>query len=250
MSAFQRSGPFSNREPAGQAPGHAAVLFDMDGTLLSSIKSAERAWAAWARRHGLDVERFLPTIHGVRSVETIARLNLPGVDAQAEADAITQAEIADVEGVEAIAGAADFLAALPRERWAIATSAPRALALRRIEAAGLPLPDVLVTAEDVSRGKPAPDPFLLAARSLGVDARRCVVFEDAPAGIQAGLAAGARVIVVTATHSHTQPIHAQPIHTLPHSHSQPLPPDAALERIPDYRGLRVDVTAQGDLILT
>jgi hypothetical protein len=99
-----------------------ALLFDMDGTILSSIKAAERVWAIWAKRHGLDVASFLPTIHGFRTVETIRRLGLPGVDPEAEAAAITQAEIEDVEGIEQIAGAATFLSALPADRWAIVTS--------------------------------------------------------------------------------------------------------------------------------
>jgi sugar-phosphatase len=180
-----------------------AFLFDMDGTLLSSIAAAERVWTAWARRHGIDdVAAFLPTIHGVRAVETIARLRLPGVDPQAEAETLTLAEIDDVEGIDAIAGAAAFLSSLPLDRWGIVTSAPRALALRRIAAAGLPVPPVLVTADDVRHGKPAPDGFLLAAARLGRRAQDCLVFEDAPAGIAAAEAAGASVIIVTATHRH------------------------------------------------
>lgn len=180
----------------------AAFLFDMDGTILTSIVAAERVWAGWARRHGLDVEAFLPTIHGVRSVETVRRLALPGVDPEAEAAEITRLEIEDVDGVEAIAGADAFLAALPADRWAIVTSAPRALATRRLEAAGLPIPPVMITAEDVDRGKPAPDCFLLAADRLGVPADHCLVFEDTPAGIAAAEAAGAVVMVITVTHAH------------------------------------------------
>ena len=180
----------------------AALLFDMDGTILSSIKAAERVWAVWAQRHGLDVASFLPTIHGVRSVETVRRLKLPGVDPEAEADAITQAEIEDVAGIEQIAGAARLLNSLPKDRWAIVTSAPLALALRRIEAAGLPVSQFIVTAEDVSKGKPAPDCFLLAAKRLGQKPRDCLVFEDALPGIAAAEAAGATVVVVTATHAH------------------------------------------------
>jgi sugar-phosphatase len=179
-----------------------AFLFDMDGTILTSIASAERVWSTWARRHGIDVASFLPTIHGVRAVETIRRLALPGVDPEREAEALTLAEIEDVGGIEAIAGAAAFLSSLPEQRWAIVTSAPRVLALRRIEAAGLPLPQILVTADDVTHGKPAPDCFLLAAGRLGVAAQDCLVFEDAPAGIRAAEAAGATVMVVTASHAH------------------------------------------------
>ncbi len=175
----------------------------MDGTILSSIAAAERVWAAWARRHGLDVDAFLPTIHGVRTVETIQRLALPGVDPETEAAALTRMEIADVEGIEPIAGAGAFLASLPTDRWAIVTSAPRALAVRRLEAAGLPPAPFLVTAEDVQRGKPAPDGFLLAARHLGFPPEQCLVFEDTIAGVSAAEAAGASVVVITATHAHS-----------------------------------------------
>ena len=180
----------------------AALLFDMDGTILSSIASAERSWTIWAQRQGLDVAKFLPTIHGVQSVETIRRLNLPGIDPVAEAAWITAAEMEDVDDVDPIPGAPAFLASLPANRWAVVTSAPRALAEIRLKAAGLPMPPLLITAEDVANGKPAPDCFLLAAERLGVAASECLVFEDAPAGIAAGVAAGATVVVVTATHSH------------------------------------------------
>ena len=109
-----------------------AVLLDMDGTILNSIKTAERIWSTWAQRHGIDVEAFVPTIHGVQSVETIRRLALPGVNPETEAAAITKAEIEDVDGIEAIAGAAAFLSALPGAQWAIVTSAPRELSLIHI----------------------------------------------------------------------------------------------------------------------
>ena len=174
----------------------------MDGTILNSIASAERAGTAWAMRHGLDVEAFLPTIHGVRGVETIARLELPGIDPHAEAREVLLAEIDDVDGIEAIAGAAEFLTALPEDRWAIVTSSPRELALRRLDAAGLPHPGVFITGEDVERGKPAPDCFLLAAERLQQPIEDCLVFEDALAGIQAAEAAGASIVVVAATHRH------------------------------------------------
>jgi sugar-phosphatase len=180
----------------------AAFLFDMDGTILTSIKAAERVWGQWARSHGLDVDAFLPTIHGKRTEETVRALALPGVDPVAEAAFITRAEIEDVAGIEAIVGAGAFLASLPRERWAIVTSAPRLLAEARILAAGLPMPAVLVAAEDVERGKPAPDPFLLGARKLGVAPADCLVFEDTLAGLQSAQAAGMASIVVTTTHAH------------------------------------------------
>jgi sugar-phosphatase len=183
---------------------YRAFLFDMDGTVLTSIAAAERVWATWAVRHGVDVETFLPTIHGARAIDTINRLALPGVDAEAEAAWITQAEIEDVEGVVEVTGAAAFLQSLPARQWAIVTSAPRALALRRMAAAGIPEPDVMVTAEDVSAGKPDPAGYRLAARRLGVEIADCLVFEDATVGILAAEAAGADLMIVTATHD--QPI--------------------------------------------
>jgi sugar-phosphatase len=189
----------------------AAFLFDMDGTILTSIKAAERVWGAWAASHGLDVAAFLPTIHGKRTEETVRALNLPGVDPVLEANRITLAEIEDVAGIEAIAGAADFLKSLPAGRWAIVTSAPRALAERRIAAAGMPMPAVLVAAEDVERGKPAPDPFLLGARKLGVAPGDCLVFEDTGTGLQAARAAGMASIVVTVTHTHPLETDAVPV---------------------------------------
>ncbi|MBB3878972.1 HAD-IA family hydrolase [Sphingomonas pseudosanguinis] len=195
-------------------------LFDMDGTILSSIASAERAWTDWATRQGLDVDAFLPTIHGVQSVETIRRLNLPGIDPVAEAHALTEAEMLDVDDVVPIGGAAEFLAALPADRWAIVTSAPRRLAEVRLKAAGLPLPGVFVTAEDAERSKPAPDGFLLGAKRLGIAPEDCLAFEDAPAGIAAAEAAGMTVVVITETHGHAM--------------------DTAHATVTDYRDLAVE----------
>ena len=204
---------------------YAAFLFDMDGTVLDSIAVAERVWGDWARRHGLDVEAFLPTIHGVRAEETIRRQNLTGVDVALETLAILRAEVADVEGVIPIPGADAFLRALPADRWAVVTSAQRELALRRMTAAGLPIPAVLITAEDVTRGKPAPDGYALAAQRLGVATEACLVFEDAPAGLLAGEAAGADVIMITATHRH--------------------PLDLGHPVIADYSNVRVSAAADG-----
>ena len=172
----------------------AAFLFDMDGTILTSIVASERVWGTWARRRGLDVEAVLQCIHGRRAVETVRSFNIPDVDEDAEVQWLMRAEIADTDGIDAIDGAAAFLNALPADRRAVVTSAPRELAKVR--------PAVLVTAEDVERGKPAPDCFLLAAQRLGHRIEDCLVFEDAPAGIAAGEAAGATVVVITATHSH------------------------------------------------
>lgn len=180
----------------------AAFLFDMDGTVLNSIAAAERIWSAWAVRHGVEVETFLPTIHGARAIDTITRLNLPGVDAEQQAAFITAAEIEDVEGIVEIPAAAAFLNGLPKERWAMVTSAPRDLALRRMAAAGIPEPAVMITAEDVKAGKPDPSGYLLAANKLGVEPADCLIFEDATVGIQAAEAAGAALMVITTTHQH------------------------------------------------
>ncbi len=187
---------------ASPSKSYSAFLFDMDGTLLSSIEAAERVWGRWALRHGLDVAAFLPTIHGVRAADTIGRLQLPGIDVAAEADWVRLAELEDVEGVKPIPGIPDFLESLPEDRWAIVTSATLDLATRRLAAAGIAPPANLFTAERVARGKPYPDCFENAARSLGFEATDCLVFEDAPAGIQAGTSAGSDVVVITATHMH------------------------------------------------
>lgn len=180
----------------------AAFLFDMDGTLLSSIEAAERVWARWGAQFGLDAAEFLPGIHGRRTVESIRDLNIPGIDLDEQVAAIERAEIEDVEGIRAIAGVHEFLASLPEDRWAIVTSASRALATRRLGAIGLRPPAVLITAEDIPKGKPDPACYQLAASQLGYLAEDCLVFEDATAGIQAGEAARAAVIVITATHQH------------------------------------------------
>lgn len=206
-----------------------AFLFDMDGTLINSIAATERVWGNWARKHGLDVEAFLPTMHGRRGIDTITALNLPGVDPRAEALEVERGEIEDVEGVVAIDGAIAFLAALPADRWAIVTSAPIALARRRLAAAGIALPQTIVTAEDVKTGKPSPEGYLLAASRLGVDPARCLVFEDVEAGVKAGERAGAGVVVVTATHAE-EPVTGHP-------------------SIASYRQLRLSVDASGVLTL-
>lgn len=179
---------------------YGALLFDMDGTLLDSSVAVTRIWGRWCTRYGFDPAAFIPTIHGVRAIDVITRLALPNLDPLAEAARIEGEEMEDVEGIKPIAGAIALLSNLPRDRWAIVTSAPIELARRRMRAAGIPLPDIIVSGEDVVAGKPDPACYLLGARLVGTDAPNCLVFEDATAGIQAAEAAGADVAVVTATH--------------------------------------------------
>jgi len=181
---------------------YQAFLFDMDGTLITSTLAAERVWTRWAGRHGLDVAALLSVMHGVRAIDTIRNQNLPDIDLDAEVAWVERGEIEDVEGVASIAGAIDFVKRLPPDRWAVVTSASVPLARARLKAAGVTPPAVMVTAEDVERGKPDPAGYLKAAATLGFVIADCLVFEDAEAGIRAGEAAGADVMVVTAAWTH------------------------------------------------
>ena len=177
-----------------------ALLFDMDGVLADSTPAVARVWAGWAREHGFDPDVVVKMAHGRPSISTIREL-LPHADHAAEDREVERREISDVEGVIALPGAMELLQALPLNRWAIVTSCTRELAGVRIDAAGLPKPKHLVTATDVRRGKPDPEPYLKGAQILGVPAAECVVIEDAPAGIRAGKAAGARVVALRTTAS-------------------------------------------------
>ncbi|MEU5426477.1 HAD-IA family hydrolase [Streptomyces olivoreticuli] len=175
-----------------------ALLFDMDGTLVDSTVVVERTWRRFAARHGLDGEEILATSHGRRTGETVARYAPPGADVAAETARLVAEEVEDVEGVVAVPGARELLAALPPERWALVTSAGRELAERRMAAAGLVLPPVVVTADDVGEGKPSPEGYLAAAAELGVSPAATIIFEDAEAGLLAAAAAGATTVVVGA----------------------------------------------------
>jgi sugar-phosphatase len=174
-----------------------AVLVDLDGTLVDSSAPVRRAWAAFASRQGLDAEQVLSFAHGRPSRETV-RLLAPGADQDAEAATVEDAEVHDTDGVFALPGATELLAS--DRPLAIVTSCSTALAHARLRAAGLPIPDVLVSSDGLERGKPDPECYLIGARRLGTDPRRCVVLEDAPAGIRAGRAAGAAVIALRTTH--------------------------------------------------
>ncbi len=178
-----------------------AVLFDLDGVLIDSTAVVERHYRMFARRHGLDADALIADLHGRRMADII-RAALPGLRGQALADECARfeaAEAADVDELAVIPGAAALTHELRGRPWAVVTSGTAPVATRRLEAAGIAVPPVLVTGELVRSGKPSPDPYLLAAQRLGVDPARCVVVEDAPTGVQAGLAAGASVIGVATT---------------------------------------------------
>ncbi|MGN4981358.1 HAD-IA family hydrolase [Aeromonas dhakensis] len=170
-----------------------ALLLDMDGTLVHSTGEVETVWRLWCRRHRLDPEPVLAMCHGVRSREVIRTLT-PQLDLAQEVALLDDLEIHHTGQAEALAGARTLLASLPVERWALVTSASQRVARHRLRSAGLPLPTLLVGAEDVEHGKPDPEPYLLAAERLGLAAADCLVFEDAPAGISSALRAGCRVV--------------------------------------------------------
>jgi len=177
----------------------AAILFDLDGVLIDSTSCVERHWRAWAGKHGLDAEDILRTAHGVRNLDTMRRI-APHLDVEREAADFAADEVADTRGVVAVQGAQALLASLDDADWAIVTSCSAELARARIGAAGLPLPATLLSGTDVSRGKPEPEPYLLAAERLGLAPDRCIVLEDAPAGIQSGKNAAMRVIGIAFTY--------------------------------------------------
>ena len=176
-----------------------AVLFDMDGTLVDSRALVERMWIRWADEHGLPHDAVLAVAHGRRTLETM-QLVAPQIATPEEAERLDALEALEEGGETAVPGARALLDALPPHRWAVVTSAVRDIAIRRIAAVGLPLPGVLVGAEDVAAGKPHPEGYLQAARRLGVDPRRTVVIEDTDSGVKAARAAGAAVIGLRTTY--------------------------------------------------
>lgn len=205
-----------------------ALIFDMDGTLVDSTAVVEAVWTEFSERFGLETATVLAFAHGRLAIDTVRHFLPSGADAGALTAAIQSAELTQLDGVVAMPGAAALLDGIPAGAVALVTSAPRALAVVRMAAAGLRLPAVSITAEDVIAGKPSPEGYLRAASELGVDPRETIVFEDAPAGVAAGRASGATTIVVgTATGEATEDI----------------------SRIADFSALTIEVLADGGLRL-
>ncbi len=202
-----------------------ALLFDLDGTLVDSSGAVVRAWEWWAHGHNIDVARILKISHGRPSRDVIREI-APDLDHVEEGRRILRREEQDREGLVLIPGADHVVATAQAGRWTVVTSCPRNLARIRLEAVGLPVPATIVTADQITRAKPDPEAFLLGAERLGVAPENCVVFEDAPAGIQGAKAAGMRVIAVQ-------------FHNLPVA----LPVTDAV--IPDYRSVELTPTDNG-----
>ena len=175
-----------------------AILFDLDGTLIDSASRIQRLWVDWGKRHGITAQSILEVMHGRRADETI-QLIAPHLSLKEEVYLLETDEVSDMDGVNPYSSALDLLSKLSPMQWAIVTSGSLRVASARVEHVGLPRPEVFITADDVKRGKPAPDGYLLAAKRLHVEPADCVVFEDAPAGIQAGKAAGMKVIAVASS---------------------------------------------------
>ena len=175
-----------------------ALLFDMDGVLIDSTPAVARVWTKWALDHGFDPKEVVHRAQGRPSITTIREL-LPDSDHQAENAKVEYSEIKDLQGVVPLPGALELLNRLPLERWAIVTSSTRPLAEVRLRAAGLPRPALFITSNDITHGKPHPEPYQKAAESLGFPSANCIVVEDAPAGIKAGKSAGSRVIAFPTT---------------------------------------------------
>jgi sugar-phosphatase len=177
----------------------SAILFDLDGVLIDSTRSVDRQWRAWARGRGIDEEKIIAIAHGVRSIDVI-RAVAPQLDAEAEVQLLESREAEDQGDVTVMPGAAELLGAIPDGRWCLVTSGTRYLASARLTLGGLPLPKVLVTADDVTNGKPHPEPYLKGAELLAVKPAECLVIEDAPAGIRSAHAAGMKAIGLTSTY--------------------------------------------------
>ena len=176
------------------------LLFDMDGVLISSIGSVRRSWRKWAKIYGVPDADNYEVPHGMRAIEIVRSLR-PDIDAKVGLDAIEDIEVEDTADLVILPGVKKLLESLPADRWAIVTSATQRLTVERLKVAGLPLPDRLITADMVEKGKPDPEPYMRGAALLGFSNTECVVVEDAPSGVGAGKAAGSRVLGVLGTHT-------------------------------------------------
>jgi sugar-phosphatase len=181
----------------------AGILFDMDGVLVSSIGSVNRCWKRWAEHYGLPNADAVQIEHGTRAVDMIAKL-MPGLDVAEGLRLIEDMEIEDVSDLKVLPGARALLESLPPERWAIVTSATYRLLLGRLKAAELPVPERIISGDMVERGKPDPEPYRRGAELIQSPPAECIVVEDAPSGVDAGVAAGCRVLGVLGTHSEAE----------------------------------------------
>ena len=175
----------------------SAILFDLDGVLLDSTRVVAQQYTLWAQENGLDPAEVMKAAHGVRTIEVVRRV-APHLDAEAETLKIEQREAA-AENLTPVPGAVALVNSIPRGLWGVVTSGTRFLATTRMRKFGIPIPDVLVTADDVKHGKPDAEPYRRGAELLGFEPSTCLVVEDAPAGIRAGHTAGMRVISLPTT---------------------------------------------------
>ncbi len=180
-----------------------AVLLDLDGILVDSTPCVTRVWTRWANEHGLDPDYVVHVAHGQKAIETIRKV-APQVDAAREMRRVEQMELDDTDGLRLLPGARELLGKLPATRYTIVTSGTRRLATKRLQVVRLPVPVNMVTADEVMRGKPDPEPYLAGAAAVGFPASECLVFEDAPSGIRAAKAAGAQVVGVSTTYTPEQ----------------------------------------------
>ena len=192
------------RLPTGTQISTFCLLFDMDGTLVDSTGAVERVWGRWAEKNGIPFASFRHKMHGRRASDTMHDIIPPHLNPDAELQTIDNDELIETEGIVAIPGAASLLASLPPLSWALVTSAQRPLARVRMAAAGLPLPEIIISADDIPEGKPNPACYQQALERLGRRSDEAVVFEDAPAGLAAGHAAGCRTIALATTMSADQ----------------------------------------------
>ena len=180
-----------------------AILFDLDGVLVDSAECVERTWRNWANRHRLDPQHVIAFAHGRRTIETV-RLAAPGLNAEAEVAELEAGEAMKTDGIYEIESARDLIERLSAGRWAVVTSGIRAVAEFRLRHTRLPVPSVMICADEIVRGKPDPEGYLVAAERLNEAPADCIVIEDAPLGIAAARAAGMRVIAIASTYPQEQ----------------------------------------------